>query len=259
MNCGEILRHLGPYLDSECDAEVTLGITEHLAACEACATRLAREKALEERLGKTLLAPQADDEALWRAVEGRIRPGKGIRPGIWIQAMAAGLLVALAVAWNLLDDPHAPSDLVHAVCADHARMLGGTHPAEVVDTWEAGAKALRGLLPFSLAWAGQAPRDLRLTGARACTLRTQPVALFTAQMGDRPVSVAVLPAEALRIFPETAGEFARRGDTFFCVDGAYKVGLARRDGTLVCVTGESDGVLLKGLAAALAEGLTVAP
>lgn len=258
MNCGEILRHLGPYLDSECDAEVTLGITEHLAVCEPCSTRLAREKALEERLGRTLLSPQAGDEALWKAVEGRIRQRKGIRPRTWITSLAAGLLVAVIVAWSLFKG-HAPSDLVQAVCADHARMLEGTHPAEVVDTWEAGAKVLHGHLPFSLAWTGQAPRDLRLTGARACTLRTQPVALFTAQLGDSPVSVAVLPADALRIFPETAGEFVRKGDTFSCGDGTYKVGLARRGDTLVCITGEAGGEALKSLAAALAEGLTVTP
>lgn len=257
-NCSEVLRHLNLFLDSECDPEANLAISEHLESCSVCSQRFAREKRLEEKLAARLGIAESGDAAIWRALHAKVAR-RSPRPR-W--ALAAGILLAVTVAGGILHhrlSGHAPSDLVHAVCADHSRVLEGAHPAEVVDTWEAGVRVLHGHLPFSLAWAGQVPQQLHLTGARSCTLRTQPVALFTAQLGDRPVSVAVLPAEALRIFPETSGEFARKGDTFSCGDGAYKVGLARSGGTLVCVTGEADGEVLKGLASTLAEGLTVTP
>ena len=100
---------------------------------------------------------------------------------------------------------------------------------------------------------------LSLVGSRACALKTEPVALFSARLGDRPVSVAVLPLAALRSFPQIEKEFAAKGNAFVCGDGIYRVGLAQRGNILVCVTGDVEGDALGELASTLAQDLDLAP
>ncbi len=257
MNCGEVLRHLGQYLDSECDPEITLVVAEHLEACESCAQRIAREKALEARMAERLSAPAPGDDALWRRVESRFTRRNLPRPVRIAAVAAAGLALAAGMA---LWPSSGPSDLVRVACADHAKNLHEPLPADGEGlTWAEAGRALQGRLPFSLSWEGPAPEGIVLAEARPCAFGKEPVALLRCRHGGDDLSVAVLPDAALDSFPEAAGEFARKGGAFSCGDRAFHVGLARRDGTLVCVTGTLPGEDLCRLAQAFAEGIDIKP
>ena len=256
--CSEVLRHLNPFLDSECGPEVTLAISEHLAVCSVCTERLAKEKRLEDRLTARLGTSEPGDAAMWRSLRTGLLARPMARRRAWVAGLAASLLLAVGLALHFR--AHRPSDLVQAVCADHAKMLEGAHAPEVMTpSWSEAASGLKGHLPFSLTVSGKVPEALSLMGSRACALKTEPVALFSARLGNRPVSVAVLPVAALRSFPQIAREFEAKGDAFVCGDGTYRVGLAQRGNILVCVTGDVEGMTLGELASTLAQDMALTP
>ncbi|MBI4229934.1 MAG: zf-HC2 domain-containing protein [Planctomycetes bacterium] len=258
MNCGEFLRHLGPYLDSECDPETTLALAGHLETCEVCAQRIAREKALEERLARQLASSAPGDDALWRRVERRFERRTLFRPAsIAAAAVAACLALAAAVAvWP----SRGPSDLVRVASADHVKTLHEPLPTGDGETGWAGVEdALRGRLPFSLSWKGPAPDGVVLAQARPCAFGKERVALLRCRYRDTDLSVAVLPVAALESFPGAAREFARRGDEFCCGDRGFRIGLVRSGGNLVCATGMLSGEELCRMAQTVAEGIDLRP
>ncbi len=256
MNCGEVLRHLGPYLDSECDREVTLAIAEHLERCGPCAERLAREKDLEDRLAGHLGACEPGDDLLWRRLEGAVTRS-GRRRLLW-RGAAAAVVLAFAVGGASLLLRSGASDLVRAACADHAKLSREkfSEPEEPL-SWEAVSASLAGRIPFAVSIKGPSPEGITPVGARPCAFGDEPVAFLRCCLGGEPVSVAILPEAALGSFPEAAGEFARKGDAFSCGRGDLHVGLARRGGTLVCVTGLPSGEALREAARILAERVEV--
>jgi anti-sigma factor RsiW len=72
MKCSELQSLAGPYLDSELDAKTSLEIQQHLAACPACARRLAAEQQFAARLTTVLRRGETTPE-LWRNTEALVR------------------------------------------------------------------------------------------------------------------------------------------------------------------------------------------
>lgn len=106
MNCIDVTRLLDDWLDGELSAEASSAVETHATACPACRTRLARERALLDRL-RRLPAPEPDDALFERAIATAIGRDHQHRRRWWL-GIGGALAASLVLVIGLNVQPHAP-------------------------------------------------------------------------------------------------------------------------------------------------------
>jgi len=129
MTCSREL--LERYLDGELDASTCAAVEQHLVDCGECSTAcsdLREQRAAIHAAAPYFAAPPGFDRYVRAAIRGAAAPSSGrpLRPTPWrALALAASLLLAVSITWNLAQLHHRPaeSDLSEAVLSNHVRSL----------------------------------------------------------------------------------------------------------------------------------------
>lgn len=254
MRCSEFLRHLGPLLDSECDAETHLALAQHLEVCASCAQRLQQEQRLEASLKRALSNDAPADTALWQRLTARSLPARATRRRAALIAAVLLVLAGLSAAfWLQQERSFALASVAHA---DHVKWSREEQRSSLLPcSWEEVGQTLHGRLPFEVALARSMPQGFELAGVRACTIGRTPVALIIGDAANRPVSLFLFPDSELAHFPDAREALQGDGSAFHFRNDSVAGCALRRGHSVICVTGEGDAGALAALARAVAEQL----
>lgn len=242
MNCPEVRRHWHLYHDSEGDADLHWGISQHLDRCSACAQWFAGQSRFEQLLADKLSQP-ADDHRLWEQVlagAGLVQPATGRRWLIFstLAACAAALLM-LAAPWLLQTArPDQPDSLSRLVAAWHDRLSMGSLsvPFASESDLEVEDYLLREV-SFPVRCPPRKDSGFAVQGAGTCRLGGQPAAYVVGHVEQTPVLLFILSRESLAAFPHQQAELGREA-IHRCREGRREMAVSIIDRNLVLVVGQ---------------------
>lgn len=211
MTCSQEL--LEAYFDRELDASRNAALERHLDECATCAEALARLQT--QRSDIRASAPYyAAPPDLQQAIVNRLRnlDARDTRPeGRWRWiAIAATLLLAASLAWNLLElRPRAADrELAEAVVADHIRSLIGPHLLDVPSSDRHTVKPwFAGKLDFSPDVRDLTSDGFPLEGGRVDYLAGRTVAALIYRRGQHIINLFEWPQSG----SQGIGSFDRNG------------------------------------------------
>src|SRR5262249_17517246 len=226
--------------DSEGDAELHFHIGEHLAVCPDCAEWFSQQSRLEallkDKLGSLPPTPELWDQVLVRC---RLKQPAPARRWFWLAgfaACAAAIAVAGAWVWPPARVPPA-GDLARLTAGWHQRLLEEEEAVEFRSQSDLEVEGyLRQRVSFPVRCPPRKDAGFAVQGAGVCTLAEQPAAFLSGQVDEAPVSIFVLPREALAAFPHQQ-EAVRREKTHRCREGPYEMVLGVVDRNAIVVTG----------------------
>ena len=140
MTCSRAL--IEGYLDGELDLALHAEVERHLAECHACSgiySELGRQRQAIRSMAPYYPAPQRLKESIRAALENAPADPivRGLAPAWRWAAIAASVLLAASLAWNLalLRSRKTDQDAVlQNLMASHVRSLIGTHLLDVAST-----------------------------------------------------------------------------------------------------------------------------
>jgi len=197
MNCDPSKDLIESYIDGELDASLAAQVREHIAVCQSCAETHRRHQALSTGLREhapRYEAPPHLRDRIQRALRRSTLPWPAM-------ALAASILLAVSLGWNiaLLRSRHA--DLAHDILSSHLRSLAA---AQLVDVPSSDRHTVKpwfaGKLDFSPEVKDLAGQGFPLEGARVDYVGNRRVAalvyrarqhvitLFTWPSGSQPVT-----------------------------------------------------------------------
>ncbi len=246
MNCNEARKLFPLYYDSEGDAGLQLEIGDHLAVCPDCQEWFSRQSRGEDALVRLLWAGEATPTT-WEAIESQVRAStrprqRLLRLPFWKVATAALAIAAtVLVGVALRGWPHGGEsipDLSQLAAAEHQRYVEGRWQAEVqsesVDEVE---QALRGRAGFAVRCPPKGQAGFHLRGGGLCRLGHETGVHIVGDVQTHPVSVIVLPGDALRSFPHMRGHLTGEGKSHRCREGRYEMIASLLHGHVVVVLG----------------------
>jgi len=226
MNCEEAIKLVDGYVDGELDPITSQTIELHLRECHKCnqaykthgsliraiGTAAPYYKApaeLRERIQSSLLEQIAEQS------NGSGRIPRGARPLIakkqsespsilfgsswnWL-ALAAALVFAAVIAWNVLPRSQRPNDqfLATQLIASHVRSLMANHLTDVASSDQHTVKPwLDAKLDFAPAVVDLSSEGFPLIGGRLDYLDNRPVAALIYQRRKHFINLFVWPAVA---------------------------------------------------------------
>src|SRR5438876_5158248 len=223
MNCEEATKLMDGYLDGELDPITSQTIEQHLRECHKCdqaykthgsliraigtATPYYKAPAeLRERIQSSLREEFAERPLRNVAQDARsliLRGQRGPRtvpsgaPWNWL-ALAAAIIFAAIIAWNLLPQlqrPGADQFLASQVIASHVRSLMANHLTDVASTDQHTVKPwLDAKLDFAPAVVDLSSEGFPLIGGRLDYLDNRPVVALIYQRRKHFINLFVWPA-----------------------------------------------------------------
>ena len=199
MNCDDVRKFLGPFLDDELDARTSYELGLHLNGCEACRDRVEREKRLEAEIAGAARRDETTPE-MWERALAHLAPQRRAwwswalaRPAFWA---AAAVLMGFAAWWVVPQRP----DLVHVAFGDHRELLAGRFGPDVVtDDADRAAGYVREKTSLDATLPG--PADGRtVVGARLCFFHGSPVGLVIYKLRGESASLFLVPDAELGRF-----------------------------------------------------------
>lgn len=200
MNCSQDL--VEAYLDEELDATQQAALKQHLAICPACSeayARLRKQKREVKEAASYYSAPpmlqRSIGEALQRLSAAEAKPP---RKAPWRGlAIAASLLLAVSVSWNLLQlRPRSTADeMAQSVLAEHIRSLVGNRLVDVASSDQHTVKPwFAGKLDFSPDVKDLEAEGFPLAGGRVDYLADRRVAALVYHRRQHVISVFIWPS-----------------------------------------------------------------
>ncbi len=245
MNCRDLHRYIGLYLDSELDSAVAADIAEHARTCAPCGARLQAEEALERRIQLALRKPLPEDDAAWNNALAALPRTRRVRAA-GLGALAAAVALVATLFWR--ETGQAPLDLATTLAEHYTEYTAGRSPLGVETSDPAAAAAyLRGKLDLEGLSMASPPPGTILLGARLCYLDGVVTAFFVLHHDRRPIIVAVFAADDLDHFPEAFAASAATGAAH-CRVGPLSFVVERHPAQAVCVVGEPSLELLSTIA-----------
>jgi len=206
MECEQLTRVLHPYLDGELDPAAAAEAAAHCAGCPACATVIARQRALgrelaalipqqapaalRQRIARRLAA--AGPDLLRPAAPGAARPRH--RPPLRLAAaLAAALLLGWLLAWGRYHEG-ADDALVRQLVALHQRALLPGHLTDIESSDHHAVKPwFNGRLDYA-PWVDDLKRvGFPLSGGRVEILDGRRVAVLVFRRRDHVIDLVVNP------------------------------------------------------------------
>lgn len=212
MTCSREL--LEAYFDRELDASNNAAIERHLGECALCTEALVGLERQRTEIRESAPYYHASPE-LKRAIANRLSTLQAAKTGQpeyqwrWA-AIAASLLLAVSVGWNLyrVGPRAAESEFAQAVVADHIRSLIGTHLVDVPSSDRHTVKPwFAGKLDFSPEVKDLASDGFPLAGGRVDYLGGRTVAALIYRRGQHVINLFEWPQSS----SQTAGSFNQNG------------------------------------------------
>lgn len=249
MNCQEARRHWNLYYDSEGEAELHFQLNEHLETCSDCGQWFDQQNRLEalieERLGASAEVGTQDDgsDLDWSTilVNAGVTPAKTTRRWLFmgsaLLALAASILLMLGF-FTRGERPSGDADLALLSSEVHGHVSnGGLRPDfESVSDVEVD-QYLLGRVSFPVRCPPRKDSGFAVRGAGLCELANQPAAYVVGSVGNRPVSIFVLPRASLAAFPRQRAELLRSDVSEFS-QGGRQIVYSMIDQNVVLVVGE---------------------
>jgi anti-sigma factor RsiW len=199
MNCSQDL--VEAYLDEELDAVQQAAVTQHLADCPNCSAvyaRLRSQKGDVKKAASYYSAPpmlkRSIGDALQRLSAAEAKPP---RQTPWrALAIAASLLLAVSVSWNLLQfrPRSSAADLAQSVLAGHIRSLVASGLVDVASSDQHTVKPwFAGKLDFSPEVKDLAAQGFPLAGGRVDYLTDRRVAALVYHRRQHVITLFIWP------------------------------------------------------------------
>lgn len=213
MNCSPDL--LEAYLDEELDAAQHSAVEDHLASCVDCSdtyARLQRQKESIRRAAPYFTAPPQLRQSVRAALHAQ--QGEGTAPphkeAYWRwAAIAASILLAASVAWNIVQLRPRPAEdrIAENIFADHIRSLIGTHLMDVVSTDQHTVKPwFAGKLDFSPVVKDLSAEGFPLAGGRIEYISGRRVAALVYYRRKHVINIFTWPAAGEAGLASTSSE-----------------------------------------------------
>jgi anti-sigma factor RsiW len=195
---------LEAYLDGELDAARQAAVEVHIAGCPDCSEtcdRLRRQKAAVRAAVPYFGAPAGLRESI-RSELRRVNP-PGARHLVTVPwralAIAASVLLALSLSWNLVQVRSRPTGapIAESVLSDHVRSLLGTHLLDVPSSDQHTVKPwFAGKLDFSPDVRDLESQGFPLAGGRIEYLAGRRVAALVYKRRQHVINLFIWPAGA---------------------------------------------------------------
>ncbi|MDR6536816.1 anti-sigma factor [Variovorax soli] len=201
MNCEHALKVLDAHLDDELDTATSAQVVQHLAACPACAARLAERSSLRAALRQ--LPREPAPAALRRAIQHTLtrvedagRAGRSRSVGWWQALLLAGATASLAFVVGLWVGAPRDPDLSEQLVARHVASLARSdalvavlsEDRHVVKPWFAGK------LDFAPPVRDLGSQGFTLIGGRLDHLGGQPAAALVYRIRRHEITLFVTRA-----------------------------------------------------------------
>ncbi|MHC4402472.1 MAG: hypothetical protein ACYTG0_22635 [Planctomycetota bacterium] len=251
MTCHETRRLFPLYYDSEGDAHVQLTIGDHLAACPKCKEWFEHQTRWEDAIRQELSTGQAT-QSLWERIEDRVRETVRPRPRYhylrngWIRLLLAAAVLITISLLQFVGDDGSSSRLSELASVAHERYLDGVWQ-EVVrsESVEQVERSLRTHTGFAVRCPPQGQAGFRLKGGGVCRFGEETAAHIVGEIGDRPVSVFVLPGRSLEAFPIMRQHLSADGRPHRCRESRCQMVASLLHGHVVLVLGKVDAEVLQ--------------
>jgi anti-sigma factor (TIGR02949 family) len=216
MECDEIRRQLGAYVDNELGEAERADLRRHVAGCPECGPEAAALEMLRDEIRRSAPVYRAP-AALRSQIRSALRREAGDTPTMarapgWL-AYAASLLIAVAVGsggtW-LISGERQQDAIADEVIDSHLRSLLAGHLTDVASTDKHTVKPwFAGRTDLSPPGVDLAAQGFPLIGGRLDLIEGKPVPALVYRAGKHVINVFVLPAQP-GDHPETV---TRRGYT----------------------------------------------
>ena len=245
MNCHQARRYWNLYHDSEGDSHLHYEIGEHTAQCPACAEWFAKQSWLERGIEETLAAGQ-HHPAMWRKIlanqglHRRDRAKFGKRT--LLSLVAASVLVAafFAAPWARVRREERVSLAAMAGRLHQGIESGRLAPEFVSENDELVDAYFKGRVTFPVRCPPRKDAGFQVSGGGTCSFGSEPAAFVSGHVGDRPVSVFVLPKSSLNAFPADREKLADAQRRWGRRTGRYRMIAGVVDRNLVLVVGGTE-------------------
>jgi anti-sigma factor RsiW len=198
MNCSADL--LQAYLDDELDTAQRFAVEDHIGGCSQCSdtwARMSRQKAEIRGVAPYYAAPPELRNSLRRALRGEIEAQPFSRQVPWrMLAVAASLLLAVSVTWNVIQLGTRNAALADGVVSSHVRSLLASHLVDVPSSDQHTVKPwFAGQLDFSPVVKDLGAEGFVLAGGRVDYLNGRRVAALVYRRRLHVINVFTWPAD----------------------------------------------------------------
>jgi len=203
MNCPRNL--LEAWLDEELDAAELAAVERHVADCRDCAATMEQLRAQKAAI-KAAAPYHRAPAALRNSIRAELRRSQPPSPGHWrALAIAASVLLALSIAWNLL---WPPAHLVQSIIDNHMRSLLAAQLVEVPSSDQHTVKPwFAGKLDFSPDVRNLDAEGFVLVGGRVDYLAGRRIAALVYRRRQHIVSLFTWPDQTR----SAASQFSHNG------------------------------------------------
>jgi anti-sigma factor (TIGR02949 family) len=198
VECREVERLLGAYLDGELDPAVSTSVRDHAETCAACRQRLANLESIG-RLVRRAPYYQAPDALRARVAQARTHSATTSRLLGWAAAAVmvvslTGSILFVRSSTRTVRAVDSVDAVAQEVVSGHVRALMGDHLFDVRSTDQHTVKPwFLGKLDFSPPVTDLARAGFPLTGGRLDYVAGRPVAALVYARGQHTINVFVWP------------------------------------------------------------------
>jgi anti-sigma factor RsiW len=197
MNCSADLLHA--YLDHELDTTQRLAVEDHIGGCSKCSeswARLREQKAAVRAAAPYYAAPRELRDSVRRALRAEIETQPSSRQVPWrMLAVAASLLLAVSVTWNVIQLETRNAALADGVVSSHVRSLLASHLIDVPSSDQHTVKPwFAGQLDFSPVVKDLGAEGFVLAGGRVDYLNGRRVAAVVYRRRLHVINLFTWPA-----------------------------------------------------------------
>jgi anti-sigma factor RsiW len=198
MNCSADL--LQAYLDDELDTAQRLSVEDHIGGCSQCSeswARMREQKAAIRAAAPHYAAPSELRNSVRRALRGEIEAQPSSRQVPWrMLAVAASLLLAVSVTWNVIQLGTHNAALADGVVSSHVRSLLASHLIDVPSSDQHTVKPwFAGQLDFSPVVKDLGAEGFVLAGGRVDYLNGRRVAALVYRRRLHVINLFTWPAD----------------------------------------------------------------